>query len=207
VITESASVDVLTAEVRVLQVGNRQITRSIYRQLDAATFERFEPFGRVRNNERDIRDGALQLVGRDTTTGALVRYDAYPPDWSPQEGPLEFGHWLLHTKQSARQQVADGPDGRRVVWTRNRDGWDSCPGPSGWHVSKNKPDLPVIHWIGDEWSWSQWSTENREKRCTVNLGELEHAWRTKAAAQLAELLRAQAKYDEFAALPLIVLPD
>ena len=50
--TESASVEVLTAEVRVLQVGNRQITRSIYRQLDAATFERFEPFGRVRNNER-----------------------------------------------------------------------------------------------------------------------------------------------------------
>ena len=50
--TESASVEVLTAEVRVLQVGNRQITRSIYRQLDAATFERFEPFGRVRNNKR-----------------------------------------------------------------------------------------------------------------------------------------------------------
>ena len=59
-------------------------------------------------------------MGRDTTTGALVRYDACPPDWSAQEGPLEFGHWLLHTKQSVRQQVADGSDGRRVVWTRNR---------------------------------------------------------------------------------------
>jgi hypothetical protein len=46
----------------------------------------------VRDNERDLREGALQLVGRDTTTGALVRYDAYPPDWSPKEGPSEFAH-------------------------------------------------------------------------------------------------------------------
>jgi hypothetical protein len=44
--SESASVEVLSAEVRVLQVGNRQITRSVYRQLDEATSERSEPFGR-----------------------------------------------------------------------------------------------------------------------------------------------------------------
>jgi hypothetical protein len=93
----------------VLQVGNRQITRSMYRQLDETASEWFKPFGRVRDNERDLTKGVLQLVGRDTTTGALVRYDAYPPDWSPQEGPSEFGHWLLHTGQSEPQQVADGP--------------------------------------------------------------------------------------------------
>jgi hypothetical protein len=39
--SESANVEVLSAEVRVLQVGNRQITRSMYRQLDEATFEWF----------------------------------------------------------------------------------------------------------------------------------------------------------------------
>jgi hypothetical protein len=98
----------------------------------------------VRDNERDLREGALQLVGRDTTTGALVRYDAYPPDWSPKEGPSEFAHWLLHTEQSALQQVADGPDGRGVVWTRNRGARDLCPGPSGWHVSK-KQTRPTSH--------------------------------------------------------------
>jgi hypothetical protein len=43
VMSEAASVEVLSAEVRVLQVGNGQITRSMYRQLDEAAFERFEP--------------------------------------------------------------------------------------------------------------------------------------------------------------------
>src|SRR5687768_12478553 len=46
--SESASVEVPSAEVRVLQVGNGQITLSMYRQLDEATFERFKPFGGVR---------------------------------------------------------------------------------------------------------------------------------------------------------------
>jgi hypothetical protein len=54
-------------------------------------------------------------------------------------------------------------------------------------------------------SYSQWLEKNRAKRCTVDLVELEHKWRAKAEAQLAELLKAQAKYDEFKALPLIVL--
>ena len=51
--SESARVEVLCAEVRVLQMGNGQITLSMYRQLDQSTFERFEPFGRVRDNERE----------------------------------------------------------------------------------------------------------------------------------------------------------
>jgi hypothetical protein len=49
--SESASVEVLRAEVRVLQVGNGQITRSMYRQLDEANPEQFEPFGRVRDGK------------------------------------------------------------------------------------------------------------------------------------------------------------
>ncbi|HEY6684948.1 MAG TPA: hypothetical protein VI094_01935 [Propionibacteriaceae bacterium] len=60
---------------------------------------------------------------------------------------------------------------------------------------------------GREWSDSQWLEENRAKRCTVDLGELEQTWRIKADAELAELLEAQANYDAFKALPLITLPD
>jgi hypothetical protein len=48
---------------------------------------------------------------------------------------------------------------------------------------------------------------NQAKRCTVNLNELEQVWRAEAEAQLAEMLEAQAKYDAFEALPLIVLHD
>jgi hypothetical protein len=96
--SESASVEGLSAEVRVLQVDNRQVTRSMYRQLDEAALERFEPFGRVRDNEGNPREGMLQLVGRDTAAGTLVRYDAYPPDWF-REGPSDFAHWVLHNRK------------------------------------------------------------------------------------------------------------
>lgn len=46
-----------------------------------------------------------------------------------------------------------------------------------------------------------------KERCTVDLVELERAWRTEAEAQLAEMLEKQASYDEFETLPLIVFPD
>jgi hypothetical protein len=43
----TATVEVLTAEVRVLQVGSRQVTLSVYRQLDHVPAAEIEPFGRV----------------------------------------------------------------------------------------------------------------------------------------------------------------
>jgi len=58
---ESASVEVLSAEVRVLRVDSGQITRSMYRQVDEALFARFEPFGRVKNDKCKPREGVLQL--------------------------------------------------------------------------------------------------------------------------------------------------
>ena len=78
--SESASVEVLSAEVRVLQVGNGQITLSMYRQLDEATFERFEPFGRVRDNERTTHQEGSAAAGgprhRDQRAGSLRRPSA-----------------------------------------------------------------------------------------------------------------------------------
>jgi hypothetical protein len=70
VMSKSPRVEVLTAEVRVLKVGNGQITRSMYRQLDVATFERFEPFGRVNDIESGHNERVLQVVGPDTETGS-----------------------------------------------------------------------------------------------------------------------------------------
>ena len=43
----TAEVQVLTAEVRVLMVGSRQVTLSVYRQLDPVAASDIEPFGRV----------------------------------------------------------------------------------------------------------------------------------------------------------------
>lgn len=57
-----ATVEVLTAEVRVLQVGRRQVTLSVVRQLDWADPADVEPFGRVRTGDN--------LPGRPTAIGS-----------------------------------------------------------------------------------------------------------------------------------------
>ncbi len=46
--THAANVEVLTAEVRVLMVGSRQVTLSVARQLDEVKPDDVTPFGRVR---------------------------------------------------------------------------------------------------------------------------------------------------------------
>lgn len=68
--TATATVEVLTAEVRVLMVGSRQITLSVSRQLDRVPWRRCNPFGRIRDNN-DYHD--KWIIGVDTETGALVR--------------------------------------------------------------------------------------------------------------------------------------
>jgi hypothetical protein len=71
----TATVETLTAEVRVLMVGNRQVTLSVARQLDWVTLHELEPFGRVRLNG----DSDRQVIGRARATGALVlaSYEVY----------------------------------------------------------------------------------------------------------------------------------
>jgi hypothetical protein len=85
--TTTARVEVLTAEVHVLMVGSRQVTMSMYEQLDWAAGNEpayFEPFGRVRPRRPHCSDGwgrvsgdcpsdCVDMVGRDPATGSLVR--------------------------------------------------------------------------------------------------------------------------------------
>ena len=110
--TTAARVEVLTAEVRVLQVGSRQITMSVYNQLDRVEPGEIEPFGRVA--PRDAGPGWVYVVGasaRDTDRGALVRSGS------------ETSASLLHSAQRLRQHaaaivakvrwLAALPDGRR----------------------------------------------------------------------------------------------
>ena len=77
---QSARVDVLTAEVRALMVGSRQITMSVYRQLDTVPPEQIEPFGRVR--DKRTAAGYVEVVGR-SSDGTLARSElkATPGAW------------------------------------------------------------------------------------------------------------------------------
>lgn len=77
--SKTATVETLTAEVRALMVGSRQITLSVYKQLDFAPANEIEPFGRVRPNSKGSQHDFLfptQVVGRDKRTGHLVRSEA-----------------------------------------------------------------------------------------------------------------------------------
>ena len=68
--SNSARVETVTAEVRVLMVGSRQVTMSVYSQLDEVWPEAITPFGRVA--PRDKQDGWLYVVG-SSAAGHLVR--------------------------------------------------------------------------------------------------------------------------------------
>lgn len=65
----AATVQTLTAEVRTLVVGNRQVTMSVFKQLDTVSDDQIQPFGRVSPPERYPR---LHVVGRHSKSGALV---------------------------------------------------------------------------------------------------------------------------------------
>ncbi|HKO85632.1 MAG TPA: hypothetical protein VJ140_13990 [Actinomycetota bacterium] len=78
--TETATVETLTAEVRVLMVGSRQVTLSVARQLDVVHPSVLEPFGRVNLNGKPAGDAQaggwtteVDLIGCSRIDGALVR--------------------------------------------------------------------------------------------------------------------------------------
>jgi len=77
---QTATVEVLTAEVRVLMVGSRQITMGVFTQLDEVYEDDIEAFGRVRpRNSQDF----IWVVGKHKDDGTLARSCAYwatPPD-------------------------------------------------------------------------------------------------------------------------------
>jgi hypothetical protein len=70
---QTATVETLTAEVRVLMVGSRQVTLSVAKQLDSTIYESLEPFGRVR-----LGDG-VKIIGR-AADGTLKLADV-PDVW------------------------------------------------------------------------------------------------------------------------------
>lgn len=68
------SVEVLTAEVRVLQVGSRPVTLSTARQLDFADPSEIRPFGRVRIETKPAKN-LIEVIGA-ADDGALARSSA-----------------------------------------------------------------------------------------------------------------------------------
>ena len=68
--TQTATVETLTAEVRVLMVGSRQVTLSVAKQLDRVPLDALSPFGRVAIPDIGS-NSSWHLIGRHRDSGVL----------------------------------------------------------------------------------------------------------------------------------------
>jgi hypothetical protein len=105
--TTTARVEVLTAEVRVLMVGSRQVTMSVYSQLDQVEHhDHIEPFGRVAPRDADSdRVYVVGASGRDADRGTLVRASCHT---AARLRRAAEGHRLLASYKMA-QDADDWP--------------------------------------------------------------------------------------------------
>ncbi|WP_280305066.1 hypothetical protein [Nocardia neocaledoniensis] len=83
--TTTATVETLTAEVRVLTVGNRQVTLSVAKQLDFIAQDDIEPFGRIKGywGSANSNLDPVTVIGRHRETGALALSRAHRPSVLP----------------------------------------------------------------------------------------------------------------------------
>lgn len=112
--TTTATIETLAAEVRVLMVGRRQVTLSVYRQLDTAPWADVIPFGRVRDSKDDA--SGIYVVGHHRETGALVRSSIHASSWR-SAAPKMFLHWAHHKLLSPRAYEAVQLEGKAFRWT------------------------------------------------------------------------------------------
>lgn len=104
--SETATVEVLTAEVRVLMVGSRQVTLSVYRQLDRIPLCALKAFGRVQ---------AGQVRGFDEWSGKRVDVVG-----ASREGVL-CASWMIYEYGDSRYT---DPGGRYAIGARGRQVWE-----------------------------------------------------------------------------------
>jgi hypothetical protein len=202
--TNTATIETLTAEVRVLMVGSRQVTMSVFKQLDWLTPSALTPFGRVSTGRKATDDftPGIELVGVDES-GNLVRSEIWPPNWT-KAAPAAFNHWQIH-QQVAYQNpvnVTEKFNGHQLRWRH----W-SGEQVEGLCVHPVHPDIGTPPW--KQTDLERWlSAEYRHRR---RLGEfcdvvaLHDNWLDKCDDDYRVLRSDQELYDQMAALPLIVL--
>jgi hypothetical protein len=109
--TTTAEVETLVAEVRVLMVGNRQITLSVAKQLDRVSLKDVIAFGRIRPEKGDHL-----VIGRHLDDGSLVT-----ALWLPLRDCMVFsadltGPIVLCTQHLVPLDAYEMPVGVEVLW-------------------------------------------------------------------------------------------
>lgn len=108
--TQTATVEALTAEVRVLMVGSRQVTMSVYGQLDHVEHDEIEPFGRVMPKEAQA--GIVYVIGKRAGAGHLVR------SWLPI-GETGIKRWVSERSSAAEYERSAENEDHRAAQCEN----------------------------------------------------------------------------------------
>lgn len=186
----SASVELLTAEVRTLMVGNRQVTQSIYRQLDWTDPADIEPFGRVRDEKVGTPETVV-VIGRHADTGVLTRASCNPRDaWFDPHPPEGVGRPYLKA---------------RIETKTSEHGYTSRVWPhSGLRVTMATDEVmrtSVSWYVGDVLN-----DPDGEPGVLYWIDPAEHAFAVSWAKELLDDYREEKlRYHRFSRLPLIVL--
>lgn len=139
-----AQVKVLRAEVRVLMVGSRQITLSVFRQLDVVNASELEWFGRVRDPQRhddcatgfpEDTEGDRHVIGRHRFTGALTRTNINRECWwtVTLQHELDLCRSRMSYEIASRHRYEqlrtfrDGSDGSKQQWIELVDRYNALP--------------------------------------------------------------------------------
>lgn len=210
----TATVEVLTAEVRALMVGSRQVTLSVYRQLDLVSRERMEPFGRVCDNKIE-KESDISLVGRDALNGTLVSTVLSRPTWTGFSPSLQ--HYVFHTDRpglGARYTPFDPFQGHVLRYSTDRGFLCKAP-PLDGQVDPSWPrgDEPNVEELRLEYRSIRDANDKRRQEHLAawlrgdfcQLVALHSQWNDEAHEDYETYKRAQRYYDQAAALPLIVL--
>jgi len=142
VTTHEAKVEVLTAEVCVLKVGSRQVTLSVYNQLDCIPHRQIDPFGRV--NPKDAQSERVYVVGRDRETGVLAR--AVTPRWGEELDQAPFRRAAEQLALTAVRRFAAIEPPRittdQTEWEQYRHS-EACAG----QVLHTLADADLVYWL------------------------------------------------------------
>jgi len=145
---ETATVEVLTAEVRTLVVGNRQITQSVVKQLDQVLHGDFEPFGRIRTGNFE------GWVGRQASTGALVRCFWDPPTPGRVSRELREAEASLERARTDFENMESGLAQVRAEYEGDTDNvYMINSAERRLETARDRLDASVRHW-GQEEQWA-----------------------------------------------------
>lgn len=201
--TKDAHVQVLTAEVRTLVVGSRQVTLSVYNQLDSVNWQDITPFGRVA--PKGVSADVVHVVGAEKESGALVR------SWLPATRTAinsQLQHLVRAFREADPETCATEKVMREILLDAERLDGDADRSEQWALAATARGDIPAAERYRRQAAWDHGKADEKVE-CAERMRGRASAWNEEAnrlsevfAADFDTLTKASAEWLE---LPLIVL--